>query len=184
MAILAASCPMGARAQAQNQPPPPGVRSAEPPAQRQPNLFAILDTNHDGILDEQEIAQAPQVLRGLSQRSEPRPPNGLRAASKPRAIAPRPEPPGVSGMAANSIPDDHGRPVALVAADLGVTPEQFRAAFKKVRPAPRGERPTEAQRQANRIALAGALDVSPEKLDSVMDKYRPEGPGKEWGIKP
>ena len=72
--------------------------------------------------------------------------------------------------------EDHGRPVALIAKDLGVTPEQFRAAFKKVTPAPRGERPTEAQRMANRKVLSETLGVSPEKLDEVMDRYRPEGP--------
>ena len=70
---------------------------------------------------------------------------------------------------------DHGRPVALVAGELGVTPEQFRAAFKKVRPARPGERPTEARRQANRKVLSESLGVSPERLDAVMDKYRPEG---------
>ena len=50
-----------------------------------------------------------------------------------------------------------------------MTPEQFREAFKKVRPAPRGELPTESQRKA----LSEALGVSPERLDAVMDKYRP-----------
>src|SRR5260221_583320 len=69
--------------------------------------------------------------------------------------------------------EDHGRPVAQVARELGVTPEQFRAAFRKVHPAPRGERPTEAQRQANRKVLSESLGVSPERLDAVMDKYRP-----------
>jgi hypothetical protein len=71
--------------------------------------------------------------------------------------------------------DDHGRPVEQIAHDLGVTPEQFREAFKKVKPAPHGERPTEAQREANRKVLSESLGVSPEKLDEVMDKYRPEG---------
>jgi len=42
--------------------------------------------------------------------------------------------------------EDHGRPVDLIARDLGVTPAQFRAAFEKVRPAARGEQPTQAQR--------------------------------------
>ncbi|MES2459926.1 MAG: hypothetical protein V4671_05025 [Armatimonadota bacterium] len=71
--------------------------------------------------------------------------------------------------------EDHGRPVALVARDLGVTPEQFRAAFRKVRPARPGEQPPEAQRVANRKVLSESLGVSPEKLDAVMDKYRPGG---------
>jgi uncharacterized tellurite resistance protein B-like protein len=65
--------------------------------------------------------------------------------------------------------------VAKVAAELGVTPEQFREAFKKVTPAPKGQLPTEAQREANRKVLSESLGVSPEKLDQVMDKYRPEG---------
>ena len=62
---------------------------------------------------------------------------------------------------AQSPPDpDHGRPVELVARDPGVTPEQFREAFKKVRPAPRGELPTESQRKANRKARAEARRVA------------------------
>ena len=62
---------------------------------------------------------------------------------------------------AQSPPDpDHGRPVELVARDLGVTPEQFCAGFKKVRPAPRGELPTESQRKANRKARAEARRVA------------------------
>jgi hypothetical protein len=39
--------------------------------------------------------------------------------------------------------DDHGRPVVQVAKELGVIPEQFREAFKKVRPAVPGQEPTE-----------------------------------------
>jgi hypothetical protein len=62
---------------------------------------------------------------------------------------------------AQSPPDpDHGRPVELVARDLGVTPEQFREAFKKVRPASRGELPTESWRKANRKARAEARRVA------------------------
>jgi len=71
--------------------------------------------------------------------------------------------------------DDHGRPVEKIAKELGVTPEKFREVFKKVKPAPRGQQPTEAQREANRKVLSEGLGVSPEKLDQVMDKYRPEG---------
>lgn len=73
--------------------------------------------------------------------------------------------------------EDHGRPVAQIAKELGVTPEQFRAAFQKVHPAGPGERPTQEQRIANRTALSQALGVSPERLDEVMDKYRPGGRG-------
>ncbi|MFG0249474.1 MAG: hypothetical protein ACF8OB_11360 [Phycisphaeraceae bacterium JB051] len=73
---------------------------------------------------------------------------------------------------------DHGRPVEAVAKELGVTPEQFREAFKKVTPAARGTEPTEAQRKHNRQVLSEALGVDPQKLDAVMDKYRPEGPNQ------
>lgn len=85
-------------------------------------------------------------------------------------------PPMQNGMQHEMQDRDHGRPVELIARDLGVTPEQFRAAFEKVRPAARGEQPTEVQRQANRKVLSETLGVAPEKLDAVMDKYRPEGP--------
>ena len=78
---------------------------------------------------------------------------------------------------AQSPPDpDHGRPVELVARDLGMTPEQFCEApikMRKVRPAPRGVCPPNPKRKANRKALSEALGVSPERLDAVMDKYRP-----------
>jgi transposase-like protein len=85
-----------------------------------------------------------------------------------------PPPPGVDG----ACDSDHGRPVEAVARELGVTPQQFREAFKNVMPAPRGEEPTDEQRLRNRQVLAKALGVDPEKLDAVMDKYRPEGPNQ------
>ena len=40
-----------------------------------------------------------------------------------------------------------------------------------------GQEPTEAQRRANRKALSEALGVSPDRLDEVLDKYRPGGRG-------
>lgn len=72
--------------------------------------------------------------------------------------------------------DDHGRPVDAVAKDLGVTPDKFRTCFKSVSPAPKGERPKPGQREQNRKVLSECLGVSPEALDTVMDKHRPEGP--------
>ena len=80
--------------------------------------------------------------------------------------------------------EDHGRPVAAVARELGVTPEQFRAAFRKVHPAGRGQEPTQAERQANRRVLSESLGVSPERLDEVMDKYRPGGRGTNGPPRP
>lgn len=98
----------------------------------------------------------------------PRPPQG---ASRTGRHPPPPETPQ---------DEDHGRPVALIARDLGVTPEQFRAAFRKVHPALAGQQPTEAQRRQNRKVLSETLGVSPERLDAVMDKYRPGGRGDNW----
>jgi hypothetical protein len=81
-------------------------------------------------------------------------------------------------------PRDHGRPVALIAAALGVPEGVFREAFSHVRPAPAGERPAEAQVRQNKRALLKALakyGVSNERLDEVSDyyRYRPE-PGHLW----
>ncbi|WP_435019847.1 hypothetical protein TA3x_001510 [Tundrisphaera sp. TA3] len=80
--------------------------------------------------------------------------------------------------------EDRGRPVEAVARELGVTPDQFRAAFRKVTPARPGEEPTREQRQKNRKALSEALGVSPERLDEVMDKYRPGGRGTNGADRP
>ena len=170
-----------------------------------PPLMEALDANHDGIIDAAEIANASAALKKLDKNGDGKltpeelrpqrpdggnPPDGAPDNQRgPRPGGAQQGPPGAdpfsdSANASGQQPDDHGRPVAKVAAEFGVTPEQFREAFKKVQPAPRGERPTEAQRQANRIALSKALNVSPEKLDAVMDKYRPEGNGKDLGVKP
>lgn len=69
----------------------------------------------------------------------------------------------------NAHGDRKGPPVDLIAQDLGITPEQFNAAANKVPPPPHGQPPTEAHKKR----FATALNVSVEKLDMVMDKYRP-----------
>jgi hypothetical protein len=80
-------------------------------------------------------------------------------------------------------PRDHGRPVVLVAAGLGVKPEVFREAFKGVTPA-RGGPPTPEQARRNKSALLDVLapyGVTNERLDEVSDyyRYRP-GKGRLW----
>jgi len=119
---------------------------------------AILTPTQRGIVDKYKA-------------SHPRPPFGGFGPPPPGGFGPPPP------DEQSSREDDHGRPVALVAHDLGVTPEQFRAAFRKVHPAGAGQEPTEAQRRANRKVLSESLGVSPERLDAVMDKYRPGGRG-------
>ncbi len=124
------------------------------------------------VLTQEQLATY-QKLRATM----PRPGQGM-GPQQPPMGGPHPGGPG-GGPGPNGArqgdDQDHGRPVEKVAKELGVTPEQFRAAFAKVTPAAQGQRPTEAQREANRVALSQALGVSPERLDEVMDKYRPEG---------
>jgi hypothetical protein len=82
---------------------------------------------------------------------------------------------------------DGGRPVVLVAAGLGVSPELFREAFRGVTPA-RGGPPSRAQAQRNKRALLKVLGphgVTNERLDEVSDyyRYRPER-GELWRVRP
>lgn len=58
-------------------------------------------------------------------------------------------------------------PLALIAHELGTTPEKLRAAGQAFMPPPPLP-PSEQQRRS----VAGALDISVEQLDSVMEKYR------------
>ena len=74
-----------------------------------------------------------------------------------------------AATARNTHGDRKGPPVDLIAQDLGITPEQFEAAAHKVPPPLRGQPPTEAEKKR----FATALNVSVERLDTVMEKYRP-----------
>jgi hypothetical protein len=83
--------------------------------------------------------------------------------------------------------DDYGRPVVLMAAALGVKPEEFRAAFSGVRPA-HGRAPTREEQERNKEALMkvlGPLGVTNERMDEVADYYRfrPQM-GELWPVKP
>lgn len=71
-------------------------------------------------------------------------------------------------------PRDHGRPVNLIAAALGVEPQVFRDAFSNVRPARNGV-PTDARARANKEVLLSALGkygITNERLDEVSNYYR------------
>jgi hypothetical protein len=70
--------------------------------------------------------------------------------------------------------NDFGRPVVLMAAALGVTPEQFREAFSGVRPA-RGRGPTGEEQRKNKEALMrvlAPLGVTNQRMDEVANYYR------------
>ncbi len=69
---------------------------------------------------------------------------------------------------------DFGRPVALIAAGLGVKPDVFRQAFSGVTPA-RGRGPTGVEARKNKAALMSVLapyHVTNERLDEVSNYYR------------
>jgi hypothetical protein len=83
--------------------------------------------------------------------------------------------------------NDFGRPIALMAAGLGVKPEVFREAFSGVTPA-RGRGPTGDEARKNKQALMKVLaphGVTNERMDEVADYYRfrPER-GELWPTKP
>ncbi len=83
-------------------------------------------------------------------------------------------------------PRDRGRPVALVAGALGVTPDVFRSAFRQVKPAAAGKRPEPEQVRRNKSVLLGALaphGVTNDELDRVSDYYRYNpGRGEMWPV--
>lgn len=71
-------------------------------------------------------------------------------------------------------PKDHGRPVVLIAAALGVKPEVFREAFSGVTPARNGK-PTGEEARRNKDALLKVLKphgITNDRLDEVSDYYR------------
>jgi hypothetical protein len=82
-------------------------------------------------------------------------------------------------------PADHGRPVVLIAAALGVPTEVFRTAFSGVTPAgPGSGGPTEAEARANKQALLEVLapyGITNDRLDDVSDFYR-YAPGRSGAI--
>jgi len=99
-------------------------------------------------------------------------------AAKARTVAVR-----ISGGHVTD-PRDHGRPVVLVAAGLGVPTEVFRTAFSGVTPAGAGEEPDPGQVDENKRALLKVLapyGVTNERLDQVSNYYRYNGSaGETW----
>ena len=76
------------------------------------------------------------------------------------------------------LPNDPKRPVESIARDLNIEPAQFVTCFNDVKPAPQGSTPSSAQVHSNKQHLLSCLQkvnpaITNEKLDAVMDKYRP-----------
>jgi hypothetical protein len=82
--------------------------------------------------------------------------------------------------------NDFGRPVVLMAATLGVKPDDFRKAFSGVRPAHgRGPTPDEARRNKEALMkVLGPLKVTNDRMDEVANYYRfrPQN-GELWPTK-
>lgn len=83
-----------------------------------------------------------------------------------------------TGASGQSPPPRGGPPVEKIASDLGIPSDRVREAFRKVGPPPHAEQqpPTEAQMKSHFQALAAAMNVSPDKLIPVLEKYRPAPP--------
>jgi hypothetical protein len=82
--------------------------------------------------------------------------------------------------------NDFGRPINLMAAGLGVKPDEFRKAFSGVTPA-RGRGPTGAEQRRNKEALMkvlAPLGVTNDRMDEVANYYRfrPQN-GELWPTK-
>src|SRR6187401_3427110 len=82
--------------------------------------------------------------------------------------------------------NDYGRPCTLMAAALGVKPDEFRKAFSGVTPA-RGRGPTGAEARRNKEALMNVLaplGVTNDRMDEVANYYRfrPQN-GELWPTK-
>lgn len=79
------------------------------------------------------------------------------------------------------LANDPQRPVEAVSRELNIAPAQFVACFNEVHPMPGGQRPESGARvSANKQVLLPCLQkanpaITNEKLDEVMDKYRPGG---------
>lgn len=160
-----------------------------------------LDEDGDGTVEDDELAP-PRPSRGARRGDAPgrsrgqgrRPTRGgLPEGPPPAETAPsrtrngEERVPLVIRGGHDTDPRDRGRPVALVAGALGVTPEVFRDAFSRVRPAPAGTAPDGAQVRRNKDVLLAALGpygITNDQLDRVSDHYRYNpGRGEMWPVR-
>jgi hypothetical protein len=83
----------------QNRPP---MRGGRPPV---PAIVAALDANHDGVIDADEIANAPAALKSLDK-------NGDGKLTPDEFMGPRPQRPGGQGKGPGGSPraDDSNMP--------------------------------------------------------------------------
>lgn len=164
-------------------------------------LLQLFDADSDGRISELEMSEAEKILGALDGDQDgflsgdelPRPPRPPHRG--PRRHGPgnegqrdaRPPRPGFDELEATESagtvqirggyetdPRDHGRPVVLIAAALGVEDQVFRDAFSRVTPARDGH-PSPALAQRNKQVLMDALSrhgITNDRLDEVSNFYR------------
>jgi hypothetical protein len=157
--------------------------------------------------DKDKASQPPKENVGQSKQGQgnPRPPKSSAAAKGNQAAAPTNAPSSGNlttvtttedGSVSVTIsggyetdPQDHGRPVVLIAAALGVPTEVFREAFSGVTPAGLSSGgPTAEEAQRNKAALLKVLapyGITNDRLDEVSNYYRYNGQqSRTWQITP
>lgn len=172
-------------------------------------ILKARDTNSDGVLTRDELPRPPRPLRGGRQRDDHKgnPPTRSENSQEPRLTGERPRHQDATSQRSRPSWDedvdtsllksgtlvfqggyetdarDGGRPVALIAAALGVRPHVFRDAFSNVQPSRSGP-PSASRAHANKQVLMDALGphgVTNDHLDEVSNyyRYRPEN-GESW----
>lgn len=96
--------------------------------------------------------------------------------------------PALAAGQSNARPDIGHRPVHQIATDLDIEDQEFITCFRNVRPA-RNHSPSGERQRANKAVLLSCLqkanpEITNERLDQVMDTYRPEGPNGRKGPAP
>lgn len=150
--------------------------------------LAKLDKNGDGTLSQEEIRPRPPQVRGQDGPQQGRRPQDDTAP--PSAVPQLKADQRALLFSGGGVTDprDRGRPVVLIAGALGVTPDVFRDAFSRVRPAAAGQEPDPEQvrqNKANLMMVLGKHGVTNERLDEVSNYYRyVQNRGESWPRKP
>ncbi len=163
------------------------------------SVLKKLDRDQSGTLTRDEMPRPPHPPRDHHPGAEHHRRPGANRPPRPGA-EPMPEQRQQKAVSKNTPADtviftggyetdprDHGRPVALIAAALGVKPEVFRQAFSNVKPA-RGGDPSPTRARANKEVLMAALGkygITNDRLDNVSNYYRYQpGRGELWKSTP
>ncbi|MFK7818537.1 MAG: hypothetical protein AB8G99_07455 [Planctomycetaceae bacterium] len=151
-------------------------------------VLTKLDKNQDGKLTRDELPRPPrpgdeqdQRNGGHSFRNDQQANRSMNRTRRSPASAPAGTVVFIGGYQTDRR--DGGRPVALIAAALGVKPQIFRDAFSNVRPSRNGP-PSRERERMNKEVLMNALSkhgITNDRLDEVSNyyRYRPES-GQLW----